>query len=400
MVTISHIQEFVDSVQKELLAHRRWFHQHPELSYQEVRTKAYIVDYLGSLKAGKVVETAKTGVIYELGNGYPLIAFRFNMDGLPISENSTHACKSKFAGYSHACGHDFELSWGLLLAKYFASHGVEGSIRLVFQPAEEGPGNDDMQRTGGELLSELGWFDVDGVFSLHVDPELSVGEVGIAAGLVTCSAYDFVYKLTGVSGHAAKPLSFTNPIPQAAVILEQIRRLENELNQLRKKDEVVIITPTVLTSNVNVELEDFEETQNTVPSSVLIKGITRVRSNQLEPRLIEGLNRIVESNNSDISLDLRIKKRAPATNNNIEMVKAVTKAVETNGFTKVNKLTTWRDDAGWVSERAKCAHGFIGVKSDSESKLHSANFHPDESGLRVGLSVFLNSFEIYKSQFK
>ena len=223
------IERFVSDNLNELIEHRRWFHAHPEISFQELGTSAYIQSYLKGLRAGNFRSVAKTGIVFELGEHGPTHAARFNMDGLPIGEKTGLSFSSSHDGSSHSCGHDFELAWGLMVAKYFVSNPVSGCLRLIFQPAEEGPGSEPHGKTGGQLLHELDEFKAESIMSLHVEPDLPLGMVSIAEGEVTCSAYDFEYVLKGKTSHAAKPQHGINPVPVAADLTHALVDLEFRL---------------------------------------------------------------------------------------------------------------------------------------------------------------------------
>jgi amidohydrolase len=200
---IDKILEFVKSNDSHLLEHRRWFHQNPETAYKEIKTGDYILEYLNKLGINKVEKVAKTGIIATINGKHftKTIACRFNMDALPIEEKTNFKFKSLNKGYSHACGHDYELAWGLLIAKHFSENQPNGNLKLIFQPAEEGH------------------FDVDGVFSLHIEPKLPIGTVSITEGEVTGAAYDFEIELQGKMGYAAKPEDAINPINYASELI-------------------------------------------------------------------------------------------------------------------------------------------------------------------------------------
>lgn len=186
---------FIESNTEELIELRRWFHQHPETSFEEFKTSQYIQNYLKKIGVTNIKTVAGTGVVCEIGAGGLTHGARFNIDGLPIKEENEISFRSIYDGYSHSCGHDFEVAWGLMTAKYFQENKPNGTLRLIFQPAEEGPGKEAHGKTGGQVLAELGAFDIDSVMSLHVEPELDLGSMSIIDGEVTCSAFDFDFKL-------------------------------------------------------------------------------------------------------------------------------------------------------------------------------------------------------------
>lgn len=387
-----HIQDFIENSTQELIAQRRWFHQHPELAFKEQKTSDYIVSYLKSIALTNIKIEAGTGVVCEIGSGSKVGACRFNMDGLPIPEKVECSFKSTLTGYSHSCGHDFELAWGLLIAKYFAQNPPQNTLKLMFQPAEEEPGDEPLGRTGGQLYADTGVFNVDAIFSLHVDPEVELGSVSIIDGDVTCAAYDFEYILQGKSGHAAKPHLAINPIFYASKLIDDLYLLQEEIKASFKDDEgFVVITTSVLQTRIDKDSVSTEESQNTIPEFVFVKGISRVRSKDATERLLKGFENISKKYTELVSLKLNLVKRAPATLNDTKLVSFVKETCAENQIKLISKRTTWRDDAGWGSEKAPTAHGFVGIGGGAESRLHSPYFNADENGLQTGLTVFLNS---------
>lgn len=389
---MSTIDTFVKANGTDLIEIRRWFHQHPELAFKEQKTSDYIVSFLKCLGITNIKIEAVTGVVCEIGSGSKVGACRFNMDGLPIPEKIECSFKSTLNGYSHACGHDFELAWGLMIAKYFAENPPLNTLRLMFQPAEEEPGDEPLGRTGGQVYADTGVFDVDAIFSLHVDPEIELGTVSIIDGDVTCAAYDFEYILQGKSGHAAKPHIAVNPVFYASKLIEDLYLLQEEIKNSFQDDEgFVVITPSILQTRIDKDSVSDEESQNTIPEFVFVKGISRVRSKDATERLLKGFETISKKYIELVSLKINLVKRAPATLNDTRLVTIVKETCTENQIKIISKRTTWRDDAGWGSEKAPTAHGFVGIGGDAESRLHSPYFNADESGLQTGLTVFLNS---------
>ena len=129
--SIENIRNFVLINHSELIELRRWFHQYPELSFNEHLTSNFIFEYLSKLGLS-INKVAGTGVVCEIGNetNARTIACRFNMDGLPVKEQNDLNYKSKIEGCSHSCGHDFELAWGLMIAKYFSDKSLNSNLKL------------------------------------------------------------------------------------------------------------------------------------------------------------------------------------------------------------------------------------------------------------------------------
>jgi amidohydrolase len=396
------VTSFIAANKHELLEHRRWFHQHPETSFEEFKTSEYIQNYLRGIGATNIKTMAGTGVICEIGNGGLTHGARFNMDGLPIEEENQISFCSIHSGYSHSCGHDFELAWGLMIAKYFQENKPNGKLRLIFQPAEEGPGKESHGKTGGQILAELGAFNIDSVMSLHVEPEVDLGTVSIIDGEVTCSAYDFDFVLHGKTCHAAKPQQGKNPVPFAAQLTNDIYTLQEKIKSGKKTDEeFVIITVSNLSSRLQLDRPDKDESLNTIPEYAILKGISRVRSKEVKENLEIGLNELsrkytkLMNDDSSTSYDckLNIRQVAVATINDKRCVDNVIATAKDNNLNIIAKRTTWRDDAGWASEKAPSAHGFIGIFDGVPTALHSPTFNPNEDGLHIGLEIFLGTLE-------
>ncbi len=393
---------FIEANKNELLEHRRWFHQHPETSFEEFKTSEYIQNYLREIGVTDIKTIAGTGVICEIGQGGLTHGARFNMDGLPIAEENQIPFCSLYSGYSHSCGHDFELAWGLMTAKYFQENKPNGTLRLIFQPAEEGPGKEAHGKTGGQILAELGAFNIDSVMSLHVEPEVDLGTVSIVDGEVTCSAYDFDFVLHGKTCHAAKPQQGKNPVPFAAQLTNDIYQLQEKIKSEKKTDEeFILITVSNLSTRLQLDKTDKEETLNTISEYAIVKGISRIRSKEVKGNLEKGLQQlaskytILMNDESSTSYDckLNIRQVAVATINDKRCVDNAIAAAKDNELKVISKRTTWRDDAGWASEKAPSAHGFIGIFDGVPTALHSPTFNPNEDGLQIGLEVFIGTLE-------
>jgi amidohydrolase len=391
----NNISRFIEYNFDELVEHRRWFHQHPETSFKEFQTSKYIKDYLVSIGISKIKSIAGTGVVCEIGESVIIHGARFNMDGLPIPEANQISFCSLFNGYSHSCGHDFELAWGLMTAKYFQENKPSATIRLIFQPAEEGPGEETHGKTGGQILAELGVFNIDSVMSLHVEPEVPLGTISIVDGEVTCSAYDFDFVLHGKTCHAAKPHQGINPVPHAAKLIDDIYSLQQKIRTQIKDDEgFLLLSISHFSTRMQLDRTDKEETINTIPEYGIIKGISRVRSKSTKEKLEKGLKELEEKYKSLLQdCKLQIRRIAVAAINDKRCVDNAIMTAKNHDLKVISKRTTWRDDAGWASEKAPSAHGFIGIDDGVPTALHSPTFNANEEALKVGLTIFIGTLE-------
>jgi amidohydrolase len=378
------INQFVAANIVSLLEQRRWFHQHPETSFKEFETSKYIQEYLKSIGIDRIEVVAGTGVVCYIGTGDYTTAARFNMDGLPIQEKNPISFCSLNSGYSHSCGHDFELAWGVMIAKYFQENKPEnGMVKLIFQPAEEGPGEEPHGKTGGQILAELGVFNVDSIMSLHLEPEVDLGTVSIVAGEVTCTAFDFEIIIHGKTCHAAKPQQGINP---------DIYKLQDRIINAKSDDEeFILVTVSNISSRMDSVKLDVEETINTIPEFVVIKGISRIRSNKVKNKLYNGLDKISKKYKELQNCKLKINQVAVSTINSKDLTNNALLTANLNGWNVLSRRTTWRDDAGWASEKAPTFHGFVGIFDGVHTALHSPTFNPNEDALSIGLSMFLGT---------
>lgn len=196
---------------------RRDFHIHPELGFREIRTGGIVAKELEKLGLEVTKGVGKTGVVALLEGSKPgpTLLLRFDMDALPIVEETGASYASLTPGIMHACGHDGHTSIGLTVAKILQNHRNElaGTIKFCFQPSEEGFNDEDCG--GNEMMIRDGVLDaprVDRTLSLHLWNERPLGWVGIAGGPIMAGAELFTIKLTGKGGHGAAPQLTIDPI--------------------------------------------------------------------------------------------------------------------------------------------------------------------------------------------
>src|SRR5690242_5596963 len=209
---------------------RRDFHIHPELGFREIRTGGIVAKELESLGIEVTKGVGKTGVVGLLEGAQPgpTLLLRFDMDALPMTEDTGAEYASENPGVMHACGHDGHTAIGLTVAKILHAHRNElaGTVKFCFQPSEEGNNGEDVG--GAEMMMRDGVLDspkVDMSLSLHIWNEKPFGWVGIASGPVMAGAEIFTIKLTGKGGHGALPQNTVDPIIASAQIVNALQTI-------------------------------------------------------------------------------------------------------------------------------------------------------------------------------
>ena len=217
----------------EIVALRRDLHQHPELGFKEVRTSGIVAQTLTDLGLEVMTGIAETGVIglLEGKSKSPVLLLRFDMDALPIDEKTGASYASKTPGVMHACGHDAHTAIGVGAARLLAERRKElpGTIKFVFQPAEEGDGGAARMVADGVLENPKPNY----VMGLHVWNEMRVGEYGLPPGPMMAGAELFNVRITGKGGHGASPHKSQDPVVAAAHIVTALQTITSRnLNPL------------------------------------------------------------------------------------------------------------------------------------------------------------------------
>ena len=240
---------------------RRDIHAHPELCFQEVRTADVVAAKLTEWGIPIVRGMGTTGVVGIVKNGTSTraVGLRADMDALPMQEFNTFAHASQNAGKMHACGHDGHTAMLLAAAQHFATHrNFDGTVYLIFQPAEEGGG-------GAREMINDGLFEkypMDAVFGMHNWPGYQVGQFALSPGPVMASSNEFKIRITGKGGHAAMPHNGIDPVPVAC---QMVQAFQTIISRNKKPVDAGVVSVTMIhageASNV---IPDYCEIQGTV----------------------------------------------------------------------------------------------------------------------------------------
>jgi amidohydrolase len=224
-----HLRPEVEALREETIANRRWFHAHPELSFREVKTSARISDLLRSYGITEIWDgVSGTGVVAVVRGGRPgpCIALRADIDALPLEETADVAYRSTNAGVMHACGHDGHIACLLTVAKLLVDckATLAGSVKLIFQPAEEDTGGAAGMIAAGCLTDAMGPR-VDQVYGLHLWSYIPIGKTCCDHGSVMASCDDFTITVRGTGGHGAEPRGTVDAIVEAAHVITALQTI-------------------------------------------------------------------------------------------------------------------------------------------------------------------------------
>lgn len=363
---------------------RRDLHMHPELGFQEVRTSGIIAKELREIGLEVTTGIAKTGVLAMLEGAKPgpVIMLRFDIDALPINEQTGAPYASQNPGLMHACGHDGHVAIGLTVARLLNNHRSElsGSVKFLFQPAEEGAGGAETMIKEGSLEGPTPVH----CLGLHIWNEKPLGWLGIAAGAVMASAATFAITLTGRGGHGAMPHQTIDPLVAAAQIISAAQTISSRNTDPQK---ACVVSFCMLHAG---------EAFNVIPQTVEIKGTIRAFEPEVEQMAYKRLEEIVRGVGEAMGcqVDLKIDSIAPAVINDSLVTAAVKRAAQSllpdHELDERGHFTMGAEDFAFYQKKVPGTFFFIG-STNNEKGLMYGHHHPkfdfDEGALPRGAAL-------------
>lgn len=385
MHIINTIQNLSSELLPEIIRIRRHLHMHPELSFMETETSAFISDRLNSAGINFKSGIAKTGivaVIQGLQAGKKVIALRADMDALPIEEMNNASYKSLNPGIMHACGHDAHsaslIGTAMILEKMKESFG--GTIMMIFQPGEEkAPG-------GATLMLNESIFDPirpDLILAQHVMPTLNCGMAGFASGAVMASSDEIYITIKGKGGHAALPNRINDTVLSAAQVIISLQQIVSR--------NANPFSPTVLSFGKVIA----NGAVNVIPSEVRIEGTLRTMDEKWRKKAIDKLTHMAKSvaESMGTTCELNILGGYPVLKNDPDVTnRSITFASEFLGSDQIINLEprmTAEDFAFYASLIPASFYrlGTANPEKDIASDLHSPYFDIDENALKTGMGL-------------
>lgn len=392
----AQIRPKIQVLHPQLVTWRRQLHQNPELGFREEQTAALITHCLESWGIDYQTGIAKTGIVATIAGTRPgpVLAIRADMDGLPIQELNEVPYRSQRAGVMHACGHDGHVAIALGTAYYLSQHRDDfvGTVKILFQPAEEGPG-------GAKPMIEAGVLEnprVDNIIGLHLWNNLPLGTVGVRAGAQMAGVETFHCTLKGKGGHGAIPHQTIDVIVVGAQIINALQ--------------------TIVARNINplesavVTIGEFHagSAHNVIADSAYLSGTVRYFNPAFEgffhQRIDSIINGVCQCHGA--SYDLNYWDQYPPLVNDAQMVDLVRsvaeQVVETPAGVVPECQTMAAEDMAFFLQAVPGCYFFLG-SANLERGLTYPHHHPrfdfDESVLSMGVEIFVRCVEAYGHRF-
>lgn len=356
---------------------RRDFHRHPELGFQEVRTAGIVARELTDLGLEVSTGVGKTGIVATLEGGSlePVVLVRFDMDALPIQEETGAEYASQTPGIMHACGHDGHTAVGLAVARMLDARKGElvGTVKFVFQPAEEGLGGAEAMIADGVLENPR----PDLCLSLHMWNKKPVGWIGVTPGPTMSASDKFTVKIFGRGGHSAAPDLAIDPIVAAAQVISALQNIvARNVNPL----ESAVVTVTSIIGG---------KAFNVIPETVELKGTIRTYNPEIRKLVLERFETIITGVAEALSCraEVDLRRVTPAVVNDPAMarrVQEVAARVFPDATIDNQERTMGSEDMAYMMEDIPGCYFFVG-SANHESGLDAAHHHPkfdfDENAL-------------------
>lgn len=372
---------------EDLIEIRRHLHAHPELSSEEHETAAFVRERLDSYGLDRVETVGDTGVVglIEGDDPGPTLAWRADIDALPIQEANETSYTSTNPGVMHACGHDVHTTVGLGIANRLAERADEiaGRVKFIFQPEEEATPEDEP--VGAEKLAQAGVLEdpeVDGIFAFHVMPKLEVGKIGHTGGPVWAGSDLVEIEVRGHEAHGAMPHEGVDAGLVASQIVVALQSVTSRRIDAR--------SPCVL----SIGKIEAGESYNILPKDAHLTGTLRALSLEVAESAKEEIRRLATqvANGFGATADVSFTAGARPVGNDLDLerttVDALRSAFDDVAVEHPPQLASEDFDA--FSRRVPGCYLFLGIRNESQGivhGLHTPEFDVDERCLAVGVGT-------------
>lgn len=372
------IREAADAAAPHLIALRRNIHRVPELAFQETRTAGIVAAELARLGIEHRTGIGVTGVIGEIKGGRPgpTLAIRADMDALPIHEETGLDFASGIDGQMHACGHDIHTATLLGVAAVLKDLAPQlaGTVRLIFQPAEE------VLEGAAAMIAEGAADGVDIALGFHNHPDMPVGSFGFVRGPCLAASDRFDLVVQGKSGHAAHPYAAVDPIVAAAHFITQAQTVVSR--------EIKPLHPAVVT----VGMMQGGATYNIIPERVHLKGTVRTLHAAARDTAEAALRRLAEGLETTMRVrcTMTYQRMVPSLVNDDAVLEPVLASVarQMGVAPEEGEPSMGSEDFAAFAARAPAFHLRIGSGAPGrDDRLHNAMYQPDEACIALGVQA-------------
>lgn len=393
------VAKLASKFEKDAIELRHWFHQNAELSNREFKTAEKIARVLKEIGLEPTTGIAKTGVVALLKGGKPgpVVGLRADIDGLPVKERVDIPWASNMMGeyngeevpVMHACGHDTHVGILLGVAKmlYEIRDDIPGTIKFIFQPAEEGaPVGEE---GGAKLMVKEGVLEnpkVEAIFGLHINSQTPVGKIKVRSKGIMAAATSYRIDITGKQTHGSAPWSGVDPIVTAAQMINSIQTIVSR--NMKLTDAAAVVTVGAIHGGVR---------NNIIPESVYMLGTVRTLDPPMEDQVFKRLGEIVESiakaNNAEAKLT--INEGYPITYNEPELygqMLPTLKRVAGEANVTITPAITGAEDFSFFQQKIPGLYFFVGgcpegTNPEKAAPHHTPDFYVDDAGMVLGMKA-------------
>lgn len=370
-----------EGIYEKLREIRHYLHQHPEISENEFETTAFIKKHLKDLGIEPLAYPLKTGVIAEIGSGQPIIALRADIDALPIIEKTGLAYASK-NGAMHACGHDFHQTSLLGAAQILKEREAEikGTVRLIFQPAEE-------NFQGAYQVIEAGGIEgVSAIIGYHNNPHLKPGQIGLRSGAIMAGVEQFEVTVAGISAHAARP---DLGVDTVLAITTMIHNLQQIVSRTVSPFDSAVLSVTHI---------DVGTTWNVLPAKGFFEGTIRTFDPKIRLAVINKFTKIVETTAEQFGAQVSIQwgNSPKVTYNDATLTPLIFKNSKTFAQVIETLPSTGGEDFAAYQEKIPGVFAFVGSNgADNAPDWHHDDFIVKDEALLTAVNYFVeNAFKL------
>lgn len=385
----------IHALQTEVVQWRRYLHQRPELGFKETLTAEFIAQQLTEWGVPHTTGIAETGIVATIqgcgaAHSTKVLAIRADMDALPIQEENEVPYRSIHDGCMHACGHDGHTAIALGLSKYLSDHPetFSGTVKIIFQPAEEGPGGAKPMIEAGVLQNP----DVDAIIGLHIWNNLPLGTIGVKSGPLMAAVELFDCTIQGKGGHGALPHQTVDAIVVTSAIVTALQ-------------SIVSRTVNPLDSAV-VTVGQFQagSAKNVIADSAKIAGTVRYFNPELKTLISSRVEAIIAGICQSYGATYRLNYHHlyPPVINDEAIAQLVTSVAESVIETETGIVPDCRtmggEDMSYFLEEIPGCYFFLG-SANPKLQLNFPHHHPrfdfDESVLEMGIEIFTRCIESF-----